>query len=251
MPRWPATSAVAAPSRGSSCIKQAAEQPQQLDQSRPDLSRAELRHVHFANDRRSKRDAMSRRAFLKASLRSAALSCSAFISRWRAPRPATQKQEAVRSERIHPHRPQGAVTFIIPQAEMGQGVYTSIAMILAEELDVAWEQVQVEAAPPSDKLYGNPTFGLQVTGNSNSIRAFWMSLRKAGAGARAMLVERRLRRWRVDAGRCRAENGEVIQMRRAAEARLRRSHRRREPAREPPKDPPLRRQPISGRSESR
>jgi len=104
----------------------------------------------------------------------------------------------------------GAVTFIIPQAEMGQGVYTSIGMILAEELDVAWERVQVEAAPPSDKLYGNPTFGLQVTGNSNSIRAFWMPLRKAGAGARAMFVEAAARRWNVDKTACRAENGEVI-----------------------------------------
>jgi isoquinoline 1-oxidoreductase beta subunit len=104
----------------------------------------------------------------------------------------------------------GAVTFIIPQAEMGQGVYTSIAMILAEELDVAWERVQVEAAPPSDKLYGNPTFGLQVTGNSNSIRAFWMPLRKAGAAARAMLVEAAARRWNVDQNVCRAENGAVI-----------------------------------------
>jgi isoquinoline 1-oxidoreductase beta subunit len=104
----------------------------------------------------------------------------------------------------------GAVTFIIPQAEMGQGVYTSIAMILAEELDVAWDRVKVEAAPPSDKLYGNPTFGLQVTGNSNSIRSFWMPLRKAGAAARAMLVEAAAHKWNVDKGACRAENGEVI-----------------------------------------
>jgi isoquinoline 1-oxidoreductase subunit beta len=106
--------------------------------------------------------------------------------------------------------PKGAVTFIIPQAEMGQGVYTSIGMILAEELDVAWERVQVEAAPPSDKLYGNPVFGIQATGNSNSIRAFWMPLRKAGASARAMLVEAAARRWKVDAKACRAENGDVI-----------------------------------------
>jgi isoquinoline 1-oxidoreductase subunit beta len=104
----------------------------------------------------------------------------------------------------------GTITFIIPQAEMGQGVYTAIGMILAEELDVAWDRVQVEAAPPSDKLYGNPVFGLQVTGNSNSIRAFWTPLRKAGAGARAMLVEAASRRWKVDANSCSTENGEVI-----------------------------------------
>ena len=104
----------------------------------------------------------------------------------------------------------GRVTFISPQAEMGQGVYTSISMILAEELDVPWAQVQVEAAPPSDKLYGNPFFHIQVTGNSNSIRAFWIPLRKAGAGARAMLVEAAARRWRVDRAACHTESGEVI-----------------------------------------
>lgn len=82
---------------------------------------------------------------------------------------------------------QGKVTLIMPQVEMGQGIYTSIAMILAEELDAAIDQVSLEAAPPNDKLYGNPTFGIQVTGNSNSIRAFWLPLRKAAASARAML----------------------------------------------------------------
>jgi isoquinoline 1-oxidoreductase beta subunit len=106
--------------------------------------------------------------------------------------------------------PQGAVTLIMPQVEMGQGVYTSIAMILAEELDVSWERVGVEAAPPDDKLYGNPTFGLQVTGNSNSIRAFWLPLRKAGASARAMLIEGAAARWKVAANTCSSAGGEVI-----------------------------------------
>src|SRR3984957_10254794 len=84
---------------------------------------------------------------------------------------------------------QGNVTLIMPQVEMGQGIYTAVAMILAEEIDADFNQVQLEAAPPSDKLYGNPTFGLQVTGNSNSIRAFWMPLRKAAASARELLVQ--------------------------------------------------------------
>ena len=64
----------------------------------------------------------------------------------------------------------GKITLIMPQAEMGQGVYTAVAMILAEELDAAFDQVTLQAAPPSDKLYANPIFGIQVTGNSNSIR---------------------------------------------------------------------------------
>jgi isoquinoline 1-oxidoreductase beta subunit len=105
---------------------------------------------------------------------------------------------------------QGKITLIMPQAEMGQGVYTSHAMILAEELDAAFEQVAVEASPPSDAVYGNPVFHLQATGNSNSIRAFWTSLRKAGAGARAMLVAAAAETWGVDAATCRTENSEVI-----------------------------------------
>ena len=83
----------------------------------------------------------------------------------------------------------GKTTLVMPQVEMGQGVYTAVAMILAEELDADFTQVVLEHAPPNDKLYGNPIFGLQVTGNSNSIRAFWKPLRLAGAAARAMLVQ--------------------------------------------------------------
>jgi isoquinoline 1-oxidoreductase beta subunit len=67
----------------------------------------------------------------------------------------------------------------------------------------------LEHAPPNDKLYGNPTFGLQVTGNSNSIRAFWKPLREAGAGARAMLVQAAAREWQVEPASCTTANGEV------------------------------------------
>src|SRR3984893_2631771 len=104
----------------------------------------------------------------------------------------------------------GTVTLIMPQVEMGQGIYTSIAMILAEELDAAFERVVLEAAPPNDKLYGNPTFGLQVTGNSNSIRAFWMPLRKVAAGARAMLVEAASQIWKVDSAGIRTDSSMAI-----------------------------------------
>jgi isoquinoline 1-oxidoreductase beta subunit len=103
----------------------------------------------------------------------------------------------------------GHTTLVMPQVEMGQGVYTSIAMILAEELDADLKQVTLQHAPPNDKLYGNPTFGLQVTGNSNSIRAFWKPLRNAGAGARAMLVQAAARQWQVEPASCTTANGEV------------------------------------------
>jgi isoquinoline 1-oxidoreductase beta subunit len=105
--------------------------------------------------------------------------------------------------------PAGKTTLVMPQVEMGQGVYTSIPMILAEELDVDLAQVTLQHAPPSEKLYGNPTFGLQVTGNSNSIRAFWKPLRTAGASARAMLVQAAAQQWQVEPASCTTSNGEV------------------------------------------
>src|SRR6202166_3207096 len=103
----------------------------------------------------------------------------------------------------------GKTTLVMPQVEMGQGVYTAVAMILAEELDADYAQVVLEHAPPNDKLYGNPIFGIQVTGNSNSIRAFWKPLRNAGAAARAMLVQAAAQQWQVDAASCTASHGKV------------------------------------------
>jgi isoquinoline 1-oxidoreductase beta subunit len=104
----------------------------------------------------------------------------------------------------------GKVTLVMPQVEMGQGVYTSISMILAEELDAEWSRVSYEHAPPSDALYANPMLGLQATGNSNSVRAWWIPLRKAGAGTRAILVQAAAAGWGVDPAACRTEASQVI-----------------------------------------
>jgi isoquinoline 1-oxidoreductase subunit beta len=104
----------------------------------------------------------------------------------------------------------GNTTLVMPQVEMGQGVYTSIPMILAEELDADFAQVTLGHAPPSDKLYGNPLFGIQATGNSNSVRAWWKPLRTAGASARAMLVQAAAKQWQVDPASCTTANSEVM-----------------------------------------
>ena len=103
----------------------------------------------------------------------------------------------------------GHVTLVMPQVEMGQGIYTAVAMILAEELRISLERVTLEHAPPSDALYANPTFQFQVTGNSNSVRAFWKPLRAAGATAREMLVAAAAQRWNLPADRLTAIDGEV------------------------------------------
>ena len=106
--------------------------------------------------------------------------------------------------------PSGTTTLVMPQVEMGQGVYTSISMILAEELDADFSRVALEHAPPSDKLYGNPLFGIQATGNSNSVRAWWPHLRAASAGARAMLVQAAAQQWQVDPASCTTANSVVM-----------------------------------------
>jgi isoquinoline 1-oxidoreductase subunit beta len=104
----------------------------------------------------------------------------------------------------------GRVTLIMCQVEMGQGTYTSMPMLLAEELEVGLDQVELEHAPPSDKLYANPLFGDQETGASSSVRAFYEPLRRAGATARTMLVAAAAQTWRVDPASCHARRGAVI-----------------------------------------
>jgi isoquinoline 1-oxidoreductase subunit beta len=104
----------------------------------------------------------------------------------------------------------GQVVLTMPYVEMGQGTYTSIPMLIAEELEVDLKQVRLEHAPPNNKLYMNPLLGEQATGNSNAVRGAWKPLREAGATARTMLVAAAAKRWIVDPASCRAQSGEVL-----------------------------------------
>src|SRR5258705_13462840 len=105
---------------------------------------------------------------------------------------------------------QNVVTLVMPMAEMGQGVYTAMAMLLAEELEVGLEHVRLEHAPPDDALYANSLLQSQTTGLSSTIRAFWVPLRQAGAVARTMLIAAAAQQWSVDAAGCHAERGAVV-----------------------------------------
>jgi isoquinoline 1-oxidoreductase subunit beta len=87
------------------------------------------------------------------------------------------------------------VTLTIPQVEMGQGTYTAMAMLIAEELDVGLAQVQVDHAPADDKRFANRLIGFQVTAGSTSVRAFFTPLRQAGAAARSILIATAADRW--------------------------------------------------------
>ncbi|MGC1414149.1 MAG: xanthine dehydrogenase family protein molybdopterin-binding subunit [Candidatus Acidiferrum sp.] len=102
-----------------------------------------------------------------------------------------------------------SVTVISAHSEMGQGIYTSLPMLLNEELEANWSNIRVEAAPV-DKVYNHPVFGVQMTGGSTTSPAEWKRYREMGAIARVMLVEAAAAGWGVESASCHVEKGVVI-----------------------------------------
>jgi isoquinoline 1-oxidoreductase beta subunit len=102
-----------------------------------------------------------------------------------------------------------SVTVIVNHSEMGQGVFTALPMILADELDADWTKVRFEPAPV-DPVYNHPIFKMQMTGGSTSTWSSFDQFRHAGAAARAMLITAAAQKWNVDPGTCRTENGAVV-----------------------------------------
>lgn len=104
----------------------------------------------------------------------------------------------------------GSVSVVVPAAELGQGVYTTLPKLVAEELDADWSRTTVRLAP-ADAAYGNPDKkGLQSTGNSDSVVGYYMLLREVGASARERLVRAAALRWGVAPGECRTASGAVL-----------------------------------------
>ena len=102
-----------------------------------------------------------------------------------------------------------SITIIVNKSEMGQGVYTSLPMLVAEELECDWAKVKVESAPVA-AVYNNPEMGMQMTGGSMSVRTEWDRMRQVGAAAREMLIAAAADSWKVDRTSCRAEKGRVV-----------------------------------------
>jgi isoquinoline 1-oxidoreductase subunit beta len=102
-----------------------------------------------------------------------------------------------------------SVTIVVALVEMGQGTFTSIPMLIAEELEVDLSRVKVEQAPADEKAYGHPLYVLQTTGGSASVPAAWAKLRQVGATAKLMLLNAAAQEWNVPISECRAENGTV------------------------------------------
>jgi isoquinoline 1-oxidoreductase beta subunit len=104
--------------------------------------------------------------------------------------------------------PDESITVIVNHSEMGQGVYTTLPMLLADELDADWKNVRFEPAPV-DPVYNSPAFGMQATGGSTSTWSSFDPMRQAGAAARAMLISAAAEQWKVEAAQCRVEEGIV------------------------------------------
>jgi len=102
-----------------------------------------------------------------------------------------------------------SITIVVNKSEMGQGVYTSLPMLIAEELEADWSRISVVSAPVA-AVYNHTAFGMQMTGGSSSIPSSWEQMRRVGASARIMLIRAAARQWGVPESECRAENSQVI-----------------------------------------
>src|SRR2546421_11742093 len=105
--------------------------------------------------------------------------------------------------------PDNTVTVISKHLEAGQGVWTGLPAIVAEELDASWEQMRVESAPAEVPLYGNLAMGgkIQLTGGSTAVANSWQQLRQAGAAARAIVVAAPAKAWAGPAGGVKGREG--------------------------------------------
>jgi len=152
----------------------------------------------------------SRRDFLRGALQAAAgLTLAIYLPGTQAAVPAAAAAEFEPNAFVRIGT-DGMVTVIAKHVEMGQGAYTGLATLVAEELDAAWSQVRVEGAPADARRYNNLAFGpFQGTGGSTAIANSWEQLRKAGASARAMLVSAAAANWNVPASEIRVSDGVV------------------------------------------
>ena len=152
---------------------------------------------------------LSRRTFLKVSAAGGAMIVGGYLPGLR----ETGTAEAAGSFEPNIWLKIGAddnVVIKLTQLEMGQGVMTSMPMLVAEELDVDWNKIKTEWVP-ADPKYGNPNFGgAQLTAGSNSVRGMWKILREAGATAHTMLITAAAQTWGVAESTCSTEKGEVI-----------------------------------------
>src|SRR6266705_2136480 len=151
---------------------------------------------------------VNRRSFLRAS----AVAAGGLLVSFYLDLPATaQEGNQTPPPKVYPPdafvhiRPDGKILITVNRLEFGQGVQTSLPMILADEMDADWSQVVAELAPAAD-VYKDPFFGIQMVGGSGSIAHSFQQYRELGAKTRTMLVATAAERWKVSPDQCRTEN---------------------------------------------
>jgi isoquinoline 1-oxidoreductase subunit beta len=162
------------------------------------------------NTKLNRRQSVNRRQFLKASVATGGLVIgfnltvgNKFANAQQPPKPNTSPNAFLRIGR------DGSVVVQVKHLEFGQGVLTSLPMLVAEELNCDWTKVRGELAP-ANAAFAHTAFGMQMTGGSSSVSNSWEQMRMVGATARTMLISAAANQWKVDATKCRAENGAVI-----------------------------------------
>jgi isoquinoline 1-oxidoreductase beta subunit len=156
---------------------------------------------------------ISRRTFLKGSLTATGLSIAAYVlpAGTRLVHAAETGMEEFKPSAFFQITPDNVVTILVPNSEMGQGVKTALPMIIADELEADWDQLDIVQAPAAD-AFKNPLLHNQLTVASASVRGFYAPMRKAGAAGRVMLISAAAKAWDVPEAQCRASRGTVLNL---------------------------------------
>ena len=152
----------------------------------------------------SNHSAVSRRGFLKVSAAATGGLLVSLHLDWPALAQQPPKPQVYPPDAFVHVRPDGKIVIQVNRLEFGQGVQTSLPMLLADEMDADWSQVIAELAPAAD-IYRDPLFGIQMVGGSGSIAHSFLQYRQLGARTRAMLVAAAATQWKVDPGQCRTQ----------------------------------------------
>jgi isoquinoline 1-oxidoreductase beta subunit len=154
---------------------------------------------------------ITRRTFLKGSLAASGLAVAAFVTPMgtRLVHASEAGMEGFKPSAFFQITPDNVVTVMVPNSEMGQGVKTALPMIIADELEANWDQLNIVQAPAAD-AFKNPLLHNQLTVASASVRGFYAPMRKAGAAGRVVLIAAAAKEWGVPEAQCRAARGTVI-----------------------------------------
>ena len=153
---------------------------------------------------------LDRRRFLQTSAQAAAGLTIAFHVSWESAAQEPEKPKPLPDPNAFLRiAPDDTVTVLLAHSEMGQGMWTGLAMLVAEELDLDWSKLRVEHAPAAPE-YAHTAYGMQMTGGSTSVSSEFDRYRQVGALARTLLVQAAAQQWSVTPGTCRIERGTVV-----------------------------------------